>query len=266
MLGEPDHRLQTCDAEQFRLRANEVADLSITEGGYMPEVRSVFFSRNHESEVHLASNGLEREFDRLATEISTWRCQEATALFQVGSTLIEAKSKLPRGHWLAFLQDRRVGYKPRLAQLLMNIARASDGESLVRFGIAKATELLRIDASERNRLLAEHDVALISVPELRRLIGSLGGAHEKQTAGAGGPKTERTFGVWGGLKPDLAWGLGVLHLRVHELSQLSVDAAYRELAKILHSDHGKTRDDRFMQDLNEARRCLQKHIQSASAA
>ena len=51
-----------------------------------------------------------------------------------------------------------------------------------------------------------------------------------------------------------------------EGAQPSVEAAYRELAKILHSDCGKTRDDRFMQDLNEARECLQKHFKSASAA
>lgn len=232
----------------------------------MPEVHTVFFSKA-ESEIDFAEARAVTEFDRLAAEVLLWRQNEGSSIFRIGMTLLEAKTRLPHGRWLAFLLDGRVGYQPRPAQLLMNIGRARDGETLARFGVAKATELLRIASlPDRERFVSEHNVALLTVPELRRLIKALGHLNANQNDSARRSRPETPLGGWNGLKPDLAWALGVLHLRAHELSEAAVEASYRELAKILHSDHGKTRDDRFMQDLNAARTSLKKHVEKAQAA
>jgi hypothetical protein len=68
------------------------------------------------------------------------------------------------------------------------------------------------------------------------------------------------------VQASIAWAAGVLHVSPDSFSMVTVQIAFKELAKILHPDLGLAKDERFIRDLYEARATLIAHISKAKAA
>src|ERR1041384_6833119 len=165
------------------------------------------------------------QVDRLADDIAALRTKEAEALYDIGWKLIGAKAMLGHGELLSFLEDSRVGYLPRMAQMLMAVARAEDGRELARYGIAKASALLKLTPARRKSVLREFDLNLLSVSELHALIRQILG--KRSPAGRRGNASVE--GTAGAVENEIAWAAGVLHLSIEELSENAVESAFREL-------------------------------------
>src|SRR4051794_34328285 len=93
------------------------------------------------------------DYERLASRIKADKDHLGEALYDIGLTLNDAKSKLKHGTFLKFLCDERVDYGFRAAQILMEIARAEDGRALAALGIAKAMQMLRLSPEQRDDLV-----------------------------------------------------------------------------------------------------------------
>jgi hypothetical protein len=52
-------------------------------------------------------------------------------------------------------------------------------------------------------------------------------------------------------------------LRIEAVSESAIERAFRELAQILHPDHSRTNESRFMRNLVAARETLKVYSQNA---
>lgn len=102
------------------------------------------------------------------------------AVIQIGRRLEEAKSLVPAGTWLEYL-DGRLGYKPSTAQNYMRIAREfGDGQlSLTNknaadlfgnLGYSQLLPLLGLPEDEREQLAEENDLQTMSKREIDALV------------------------------------------------------------------------------------------------
>jgi hypothetical protein len=146
----------------------------------------------------------------------------------------------------------------------MDVGRAPDGEILASFGVPKAGLLLRISTvEERDGFRAENDVAVTSKEKLRGLIDaflSVSTNNPRTSAGKRRARAQAAACQSGETGSKIDWALGILHLESGQLSVVSVDVAFKELAQVFHPDHGRTTDGKFMRNLNETRGLLKDHL------
>jgi hypothetical protein len=183
------------------------------------------------------ANQQDSTFGRLANLIATHHAKTTEAFYDVGNVLIEAKDALNHGDFGGFIKDHRVGLTVRMAQLMMQIAREDPGRELARYGIAKASLLLRVCPEARKQLCDSHDVLQLSVRRLRELVAEALGRRRtnspKGSAGKGHPDAEYRRGYDDGLHhslgahKELLWAAGVLHLNVPDLSVVGIESASR---------------------------------------
>lgn len=148
----------------------------------------------------------ERTVEQVTLEIQTLHRQaQQMALgyaIEIGRRLVEVKAMLPHGQWGEYLRER-LGYKPSTAQGLMNIFRAYGADQQSLFGpvaksqalgnlsYTKALALLVLPDEERERFLADHDVAAMSSRDLQAALKELAQAREDaQTAERARKKAE----------------------------------------------------------------------------
>ena len=173
-------------------------------------------------------------FDRLANLIATHHSKTTEAFYDVGDALNEAKEVLNHGDFGGFLKDHRVGLTVRTAQLMMQIAREVPKRELARYGIAKASILLRVSRPVRQQLCDSHDIVQLSVSKLRQLVaetlGHRDASSRKGGTGENSPEAEYRRGYDDGLRQslgaekELLWAAGVLHIKGPDLSIAGIES------------------------------------------
>jgi hypothetical protein len=214
-------------------------------------IRSFFFMKNA---IDFAFNDADDakpkpEYEPFAARVQKSKDREADALFERALAIADAKNKLQHGTFHEFLRDPRVNIKPRMAEHLIEIARAEDGRALARLGIAKAVQMLRLDIEQRRKLFAEHCPERLSASALRGLVDEVLG--KKKTAKRPVPAVLVS-------ETELAWAAGVLQLDlpIECITGDSIDSAFRALAQVLHPDKGLATDGTFFRTLVKAREVL----------
>jgi hypothetical protein len=199
--------------------------------------------------------------DEIACRISKCQHTAREALYEIGALLHQAQNTVPSGKFRQFLRDTRVGFTPRMAEIYMRVAEATDGRQLAQYGIAKATILLRLPLKERGSFVQGHEINRITAGLLRRMIAEIIGGTSGASAarpGAGDAYTKGWNEGYAEGQADIsrvAWAVGVLQIRP-PLSKSLIEKAFRELSQILHPDKGFTDDTKFMRTLLEARNIL----------
>lgn len=125
-----------------------------------------------------------RSIDTVTAEIVMIRENVKKVFFdgviQIGTRLEEAKSLVPQGEWLHYLETC-LGYKPSTAQNYMKLAREfgggqialdgkSAGELFGRLGYSQLLPLVGISAEERAELAEENDLPGMSAREIQKLV------------------------------------------------------------------------------------------------
>jgi hypothetical protein len=201
--------------------------------------------------------------DRAAARIAKARTASANAVWEIGSSLLQAKRSLPHGEFLQFLRRAQVNFDPRTAQNYMVIARQPDGRDLSTYGLVKARLLCRLTTEDRPSFIENHSVDQLSTAELQQRINDFRGF-------TSGPRETLTQAYKRGYQDGyrdattkhqqprqpsdaLGWALGVLHLHPDTLTPDALTRAYRRLAQLFHPDKGLDTDGSFMTDLNNAK-------------
>jgi hypothetical protein len=214
-------------------------------------------------------------FDRLANLIATHHSKTTEAFYDVGDLLNEAKEALNHGEFGGFLKDHRVGLTVRTAQLMMQIAREDQVRELARYGIAKASILLRVSRPVRQRLCDSHDIVQLSVSRLRKLVAETLGHRDESSKGSTGknsPEAEYRRGYDDGLRQslgaekELLWAAGVLHLKAPDLSKAGIESAFKAMVHIFHPDKGRAEDDAFIHNIYGARELLLSRFRDSTVA
>ena len=102
------------------------------------------------------------------------------AVIQIGTRLEEAKSLVPRGEWLNYLENC-LGYKPSTAQNYMKLAREmgggqvgldgkTAGELFGRLGYSQLLPLIGVSAEERQEIAESNDLEGMSAREVKKLV------------------------------------------------------------------------------------------------
>ena len=102
------------------------------------------------------------------------------AVIQIGTRLEEAKSLVPQGEWLNYLENC-LGYKPSTAQNYMKLAREmgsgqigldgkTAGELFGRLGYSQLLPLIGVSAEERQEIAESNDLEGMSAREVKKLV------------------------------------------------------------------------------------------------
>ncbi|MDD7538120.1 MAG: DUF3102 domain-containing protein [Oscillospiraceae bacterium] len=102
------------------------------------------------------------------------------AVIQIGTRLEEAKSLVPQGEWLNYLENC-LGYKPSTAQNYMKIAREmgsgqvgldgkTAGELFGRLGYSQLLPLIGVSAEERQEIAENNELEGMSAREVKKLV------------------------------------------------------------------------------------------------
>lgn len=96
-----------------------------------------------------------RDIETITTEIIQLKQDAGNAILGIGQRLIEAKSMLSHGEWLAWLEER-VEFSERTATRFMRLAREwTNQTALSDLGATKALTLLALPPEERETFMAE---------------------------------------------------------------------------------------------------------------
>lgn len=119
-----------------------------------------------------------RDIETITAEILNAKRAGGEAILRIGQALLDAKSMLPHGEWLLWLEER-VDFSERAAQNFMRLTREySNPQTLADLGASKALALLALPANEREEFLAgthivsgeEKTAAEMSARELAQAI------------------------------------------------------------------------------------------------
>ena len=92
-----------------------------------------------------------RTIEVITDEILDAQRRGGQAVLDIGRGLLEAKSMLPHGEWLPWI-NTRIGYSEKTAQNFMRLAREfSNPQALADLGATKALALLALPADEREQ-------------------------------------------------------------------------------------------------------------------
>ena len=102
------------------------------------------------------------------------------AVIQIGTRLEEAKSLVPQGEWLNYLENC-LGYKPSTAQNYMKLTREmgggqvgldgkTAGELFGRLGYSQLLPLIGVSAEERQEIAESNDLEGMSAREVKKLV------------------------------------------------------------------------------------------------
>lgn len=111
-----------------------------------------------------------RTIEVITNEILDAQRRGGQAVLDIGRGLLEAKSMLPHGEWLPWL-NTRIGYSEKTAQNFMRLAREfSNPQALADLGATKALALLALPADEREQFVQEHNVVDMTTRQLEQAI------------------------------------------------------------------------------------------------
>ena len=111
-----------------------------------------------------------RTIEVITDEILDAQRRGGQAVLDIGRGLLEAKSMLPHGEWLPWL-NTRIGYSEKTAQNFMRLAREfSNPQALADLGATKALALLALPADEREQFVQEHNVVDMTTRQLEQAI------------------------------------------------------------------------------------------------
>lgn len=112
-----------------------------------------------------------RTIEVITDEILDAQRRGGQAVLDIGRGLLEAKSMLPHGEWLPWI-NTRIGYSEKTAQNFMRLAREfSNPQALADLGATKALALLALPADEREQFVQEHNVVDMTTRQLEQAIG-----------------------------------------------------------------------------------------------
>ena len=112
----------------------------------------------------------ERTIETITGDILEAQRKGGEAILTIGNCLIEAKSMLPHGEWLPWLNSK-VGYSAKTAQNFMRLPREiSNPQALADLGATKALALLALPTEERERFLENHNVIDMTTRQLEQAI------------------------------------------------------------------------------------------------
>ena len=111
-----------------------------------------------------------RTIEVITDEILDAQRRGGQAVLDIGRGLLEAKSMLPHGEWLPWI-NTRIGYSEKTAQNFMRLAREfSNPQALADLGATKALALLALPADEREQFVQEHNVVDMTTRQLEQAI------------------------------------------------------------------------------------------------
>ena len=111
-----------------------------------------------------------RTIEVITDEILDAQRRGGQAVLDIGRGLLEAKSMLPHGEWLPWL-NTRIGYSEKTAQNFMRLAREfSNPQALADLGATKALALLALPADEREQFVQEHNGVDMTTRQLEQAI------------------------------------------------------------------------------------------------
>ena len=111
-----------------------------------------------------------RDIEAVTGEIIHLKQELARNIVDIGLRLIEAKSMLPHGEWLPWLEER-VCFSEKSAQNYMRVAREFPNPQLVAdLGVRKALALLELPPSEREGFAEENNIIDMTSRELEKAI------------------------------------------------------------------------------------------------
>lgn len=124
-----------------------------------------------------------RSADSIATEIRVIVAQTQQVLtyaaVKIGQNLIEAKQLVPHGEWGDYIKHS-CGFSQRSANTYMQLAEEfGNSQTFANLPYSKALALLALPEGERESFTEEHDVAQLSVRELKKQIKALTQRAEK---------------------------------------------------------------------------------------